>query len=67
MAMVSCGVLVFEAGDWPLAVMAYSLGAGMSATLVAVRKAYAGSYSTLLAMQKVAEVGFFLSCVVFLY
>lgn len=39
--------------------MAYALGISMSATLVAVRKAYAGSYSTLLAMQKVAEVSSF--------
>ena len=50
------GILVFEATDTALALMAYALGAGISATLVAVRKAYGGSYSTLLAMQKVAEV-----------
>lgn len=56
MALVSIGILVFEAGDWVLGVMAYALGAGMSASVVAVRKAYGGSYATLLTWQKIAEV-----------
>ena len=42
--------------NYTMGALAYSLGIGMGSTMVAVRKAYAGSYSKLLAMQKVAEV-----------
>lgn len=41
--------------NYTMGALAYSLGIGMGSTMVAVRKAYAGSYSKLLAMQKVAE------------
>ena len=53
--LLCAAVLTFDEGEFGLATMAYGLGISMSATLVAVRKAYAGNYSTLLAMQKVAE------------
>lgn len=55
----SCiGVIVLDVSDYTMASLAYSLGVGMSSSMVAVRKAYAGSYSKLLALQKVAEVCF---------
>ena len=50
------GILVMDPEILPMVAVAACIGAGMSAVLVGVRKAYGGSYSTLLAMQKISEV-----------
>lgn len=56
MALSCFGVIFLDVSNYTMGALAYSLGIGMGSTMVAVRKAYAGSYSKLLAMQKVAEV-----------
>jgi hypothetical protein len=54
--LAGVGILVMDPDILPMVAIAACIGAGMSAILVGVRKAYGGSYSTLLAMQKISEV-----------
>jgi hypothetical protein len=58
MALACIGVIFLDVSNYTMGSLAYSLGVGMGSSMVAVRKAYAGSYSKLLALQKVAEVHF---------
>ena len=56
LTLANIGMLTLGTKVLSMVAIAASIGSGISAVMVGVRKAYGGSYSTLLAMQKLSEV-----------